>query len=136
MSDDNVTDYTVFNTDYLPDDIGSQVAADVDDAETGLQRYRLSEVIGDYVRLSDDPQNVVNYGYVRDAIIENGKVSAVVVTRDAGYGTAGYRAYPYMGVMNGYNPTGAYYDMPYTEAEADRVDTFDYDRMRNDWGAS
>lgn len=130
VTDENINDFTIFNTDYLPMDTAeSEVVQQVDDAEIGTSTYRVSEIIGDYARLGGEADAPMNYGYVRDVIIRDDMVEAVVVNPDVTYGTPGYRAYPYYGVGYGYNPYGPYYDMPYSDAEAREMEAFDYERM-------
>ncbi|WP_420391572.1 PRC-barrel domain-containing protein [Acuticoccus sp.] len=136
ITEETLPDFTVFNQDRMPDDIGSDVATRVDDAEVGPQRYRLSEVLGDYARLSGEANEVTNYGYVRDAIILDGRVEAVIVSPDSGFGARGYRAMPYAGTAGGYNPYGPYYDMPYRDDDVRELGEFDYDAMERGYERS
>lgn len=129
LTEDTVDDYGIFDRDYLTaPQASSQIVGEVDDAETGPRAYRLSELIGDYARLRGNDDTMRNYGYVRDVVIDDGKVDAVVVSPASGYtfGTPGYRAYPYSSGSVGYGP---YYDMPYSENDARDLGTFDYDAM-------
>ncbi|MGP3696088.1 hypothetical protein [Rhodobacter sp. NSM] len=102
----------------------------MDDAEVQGRAWRITELIGDTARLSND-QRYRNYGYVTDAILQDGEIKGVVVQRDAAYGGRAYQAYP----MNGYgwgggwDPGSANYYIPFDEAQAMELDTFDYGQL-------
>lgn len=126
VSEETINDFTIFNADYLAGaEASGEVVQQIDDAEVAPSFYRLSEVIGDYARVSDN-DTFRNYGYVRDAVIREGRVDALIINPDLGYGMTGYRAYPYYGANYGYNPYDRYYDMPYDATEAVDLEEFDY----------
>lgn len=76
---------------------------------TGPRAWRATELIGDHARLRDK-DGFVNYGYVHDLIIRDGKVAAVVVSPDVTWGPGLY-AYPYYGYWSGWHPAFPYYDL-------------------------
>lgn len=152
VTEENIDDYGVFGEGYYGADYGvgddvaatgavmdEQVVTGLDDAELGPGAYRASEVIGDYARLRGADDTPVNYGYVNDLIISDGRVQAVVVNADRGYG-GGYYAYPYYGPYGygaGYGAnygygSGSYYDLPYAEDEIGEAEPFEYEGMGGD----
>jgi sporulation protein YlmC with PRC-barrel domain len=160
VTDENVENYGVYGEGYAFGDAavdvtgavaGQEVVSGIDDQELGPRAYRVSEIIGDYVRIRDDAAGddamadegmaregmmgrpgypgragYRDYGYVNDVIIAEGRVQAVVVNPDLAYGR-GYYAYPY------YSPSyygyGPYYDLPYGEDEVGAVEPFEYERL-------
>lgn len=129
LTEETVEDYGLFDQEYLTaENVSGEVVGGVDAAETGPRSFRLSELIGDYARLRGEDDEMVNYGYVRDVMIQDGRIAAVVVNPDVGYGAPGYyTAYPYYGY--GYAPGSRYYDMPYAEGEVGEMQEFEYDRV-------
>lgn len=135
VTEDTIDQYGLFEPEYMrAQQVKSEVTGGVDDAEVTGRAWRVSELIGDYARLkksgsaSDDTAaRAENYGYVNDLLVKGGKVAAVVVTPDVGYGAGGYRAYPYHGP--GWTPGTGYYDMPYSGEEVRDLDSFEYDRL-------
>jgi sporulation protein YlmC with PRC-barrel domain len=76
-----------------------------------------------------DAPRMINYGYVRDVMIKDGEIAAVIVNPDIGYGAPGYyTAYPYYG--NRYEPGSRYYDMPYTPQDIADMSEFDYEEVQ------
>ncbi|WP_349370168.1 PRC-barrel domain-containing protein [Salinarimonas sp.] len=159
VTEENVENYGLYGEGYAfredvaaTGSVGEEVVAGLDDAELGPRAYRVSEVIGDYVRIRDEDGETTDaaaaddammmgrpgypgragyrdYGYVNDVIIADGRVQAVVVNPDLAYGR-GYYAYPYYSPYNyGYGP---YYDLPYGEDEVGAVEPFEYERMRGE----
>jgi len=135
VSEDNIGSYGLFEPEYMrADEVKSEITGGVDDAEMTGRAWRVSELMGNYARLrksdggseTTDPR-AGNYGYVNDLLVKDGKVAAVVVTPDVGYGTGGYRAYPYYGP--GWTPGTGYYDMPYSDEEVRELDEFEYNRI-------
>lgn len=155
VTEENVEDYGVYGEGYAYGDevavtgavAGQEVVGGLDDAELGPRAYRVSEIIGDYVRIRDDAQatdaamaddammdrpgypgrvGYRDYGYVNDVIIADGRVQAVVVNPDLAYGR-GYYAYPYYSPY--YYGYGPYYDLPYGEEEVGAVEPFEYERL-------
>lgn len=129
VTEESIEDYGLFDHEYISaENVSSEMVGEVDAAETGPRAFRLSELIGDYARLRGDDDEMVNYGYVRDVMIKDGSIAAVVVNPDVGYGQPGYyTAYPYYGM--GYRPGDRYYDMPYTERDIEDMQEFEYDRV-------
>jgi sporulation protein YlmC with PRC-barrel domain len=81
---------------------------------TGTREYRLSELIGDYARLS----NGAGFGRVSDVVIgPDGRISGVLVTRDIGWGGGAY-GYPYYGYGYGFDPGNDYYGLPHATTDA------------------
>lgn len=85
-----------------------------DTVATGPREFRLSELIGDFVRLRDG----TGYGMVNDVVIgRDGRVDGVLVTRDRRWGGSTY-AYPYYGYGYGFDPGRDYYVIPFADARA------------------
>lgn len=127
ITPENYTNYGMFEDAYL---LGDEAAADTkvvdDDLNTGPRAFRASELIGDYARIRVDG-GFANYGYIDDLIIRDGRLAAIIVNPQPGYGVSGRFAFPYYGYN--YSPGGVYYDMPYQEAEVTTVEPFDYDEF-------
>jgi sporulation protein YlmC with PRC-barrel domain len=125
VTEDTVENYSLFDSHLSASDAQQTKAVD-DDLETGPRAWKLYNLIGDYAML----QEGVGYGYVDDVLFDrNGQISAVVVSRDVGYGTPGLYAYPYYGYGRGWAPGTGRYDMPYNRDQADQLQPFDYNRM-------
>ena len=99
-----------------------------DEPEPGPRAFRAHELIGDRVRLEDEPE----FGYVADVLFNrDGELAAVIVSPSYAYGERhahpyGYYAYLYYGY--GALPGGEeYYDLPYTTDEAAELPPFDYE---------
>lgn len=128
VTEESVENYGLFDTDYITAaEAATDVATEVDDAETGPRAWRATELIGDYARLQN-ADTWTNYGYVNDVIIKDGQIAAVVVSPDARWGAGPY-AYPYYGYGYGWRAGAPYYDMPYTEEDVADLETFDEDRF-------
>lgn len=97
-------------------------------ANTGSRVWRAREFIGDYARLRNGEQ-FIEYGYVEDLIIQNGKLAAVVVAPDVTWGKRGLYAYPYYGYGYGWYPGLAYYDLPYTREDIGDMTPFESKRL-------
>ena len=80
--------------------------------------FRASQVIGDIARL----QAGQGYGYVSDLVFSrDGKLLAVVITRDAAAGGGTY-AFRYPGTTGRWDPRMSYYGLPYiTDEQAARA---------------
>jgi sporulation protein YlmC with PRC-barrel domain len=98
---------------------------DRESVSTGPRSFRASELEGDYVMLKGGE----GYGYVSDLLFDKGgKLQAIIVAPDAGYGVLGYRAYPYYGYGYGFDPGLDYYGLPYAADDINEYDEpFDYD---------
>jgi len=107
----------------------NQQAAQTGQAQGGEQTAQTGEGEAQRGRqMAGDGATMVNYGYVRDVIIKDGKIAAVVVNPDIGYGAPGYyTAYPYYG--DNYQPGGRYYDLPYTPGDVAGMDEFEYEQI-------
>jgi len=129
VTEETVEDFSLFDADHLR---AAEAAGNVqevdDDVEVGPRAWRATELIDDYVRLSDG----TNYGYVDDLIIKDGKVAAVVVKPDVAYGVGGPYAYPYYGYGAGWRPGLDYYEMPYRSTDVTDRETFDYGALDDD----
>ena len=130
VTEETVGDYGFWNgenADLLTGDTAEDETVEgVDDAPI-VRAWRVSELIGDYARLSED-EGYANYGYVNDLILRDGQVASVVVQPAAGYGP-GYRAYPYYGYGAGWDAGSPFYDMPYGEEDVGEMEAFEYDRL-------
>lgn len=93
---------------------------------TGPREYRVSELIGDYVRLRSGE----GFGRVSDVVIgEDGRVTGVVGMRGAGLG-GGLFGYPYYGYSYGFDPGLSYYALPFaTVEEASQAPRIDRERL-------
>lgn len=111
VSAENVESYSVF-----AEDGGAMTA----------EGFRASELMNDYVSLSDYP----GYGMVQDLLFQDGQLSAIIVYPDVGYGVGGPYAYPWYGRGTGWEPGARSYDLPYTRDEIAELGPFDYDRLR------
>ena len=95
---------------------------------TGPREFRLSQLLDDYVTLS----NGVGFGYVEDAVFnEKGKLLGVIVNRDVHYGPTARYAYPYYGYAYGWDPGHEYYAIPFdTVEDAGKAPKLDEDKFR------
>lgn len=82
-----------------------------DEPEAEGRTFRATELIGDYVRLSDAKY----YGYVTDLVFsKDGKLEGLVTTADVAYGTVPRRVIPYAaGDMDDFDPGTDFYPAPY-----------------------
>lgn len=98
---------------------------DRESVSTGPRSFRASELEGDYVTLKGGE----GYGYVSNLLFDKGgQLQAIIVAPDAGYGVAGYRAYPYYGYDYGFDPGLDTYGLPYAANDINEYDEpFDYD---------
>jgi sporulation protein YlmC with PRC-barrel domain len=130
LTADNVAQYSVFADPILSSfEAAGDVAEVTGDGpgEVGLgpRAFRATDFLQDYARLIDDG-NWVNYGYVDDIIVRDGKIAAVVVRPDVSWGARGPYAYPYYGYPYGWTPGSPYYDLPYQRGDIDRLEPMDY----------
>lgn len=127
VTEETVGEYSLFEAEYLSAADAAQDITEVDDdlfgdgVTTGPRAFRATEYIGDYVRLVAE-NDMVNYGYVEDLLINNGRIEAVMVRPDVGWGTQGLYAYPYYDSRLGATPGSPYYDLPYSQAEIERIE--------------
>ncbi len=128
VTEETVDDYDVFG-DYWTDeqiitetDTATTQAVD-DDLAAGPEIFKATDLIGDYMYLSDGTR----YGYVSDIVVQDGKISAVVT--DAGaYGRRGYYAYPYAYRSDMVGPR---YNLPYGPDEIETIESFDYEQLQS-----
>jgi sporulation protein YlmC with PRC-barrel domain len=107
VNEDNVEDFSLFGD---------------DEVEEGPRSWRITELVGDAVRL----EGGTGYGIVYDVVFDqDGTLKSVLVNPDIGYGVGGYYAYPWYGYDYGYEPGDPYYDMPYDRDEIGGVESFD-----------
>lgn len=97
----------------------------VDDDFAAGRKWRLSDLIGDYVTL----KNGINYGYVEDVIFnDKGTIQAVIADPAYGYGySPGPVAFPY---NTAYDPYTPYYPTPYTKAQLQNLKPFRYSELQ------
>jgi sporulation protein YlmC with PRC-barrel domain len=115
VSQDNVQEFSLFT--------------DQDQATMDERSFRASEVIGDYVRLTQ----ARDYGYVSDLIFQpDGTLKSVVVAPDVGWESY-YSAFPWHGYEYGFEPGADVYELPYAEEEvaeyAGAYENWDYDGL-------
>ncbi|MFA8384734.1 MAG: PRC-barrel domain-containing protein [Pelagibaca sp.] len=128
VTEETVDDFDVFGGYSGEEQINQEATSEVspvnDDLASGPGVFKATDLIGDYVYLSDD----VRYGYVADVLVQDGMVSAIVTDARA-YGRAGYYAYPYN--VNGTAPMDSTrYDLPYDTTEIDTLENFDYTQLQ------
>lgn len=127
VNEERIEEYSLFAEDAPFNVTNLQQPQRVDDdLVTGPRLWRLTELLDDYVVLS----NGAGYGYVDDALFDQtGTLQAVVMTRDVGYGAGGRVAYPFSGYGVGWQPGYDYYQLPYDAQEVAGIEPFEYDRM-------
>lgn len=136
VTEENIADFDIFSSAPLPLDAGvdDQIVEGVDDEYLGMGLWRASDLIGDYVRIQGEDRAWVNFGYVSDLLIDEGSVSATLVSTAAGYGRGTY-AYPYRGgTAQGYGlwrPDAVAQDLPVLVGDATSLPWFDEDRMQS-----
>lgn len=128
VNEETVEDYSLFPDSVLT---GNQARAEVkpvnDDLTVGPRAWKLTSLLGDYVRLRD----VAGYGYVDDVIFDKaGRLQAVVVQPDVRWGAPGPYAYPFHSWSFGWDPALDYYELPYTKGETMALDRFDYAQLK------
>lgn len=129
VTQETVEDYTLFTEEVITANEAATETTEVEGdsaglVDTGPRVWQARELIGDYARLTGDG-SYVNYGYVDDIVIQNGKVSAVVVRPDVTWGSGGLYAYPYYGYSYGWTPGLPYYDLPYARADVEGMEPLD-----------
>lgn len=127
VTEEAVADYTLFSEAIVGlsdvEDVQQVSGDNAGEVLTGPQVWRATDLVGDYARLRDG-EGWVNYGYVEDAIIRDGRVAAVVANADVSWGAPGLYAYPYNA---GWEPAGAFYDLPYERTETEILEPLDPD---------
>lgn len=127
VTEENVEEFSVLKADILR---GETVSEDVELVEedfiAGQNLFRASELIGDFARIRAE-DGYVDYGYVDDLIVKDGRIATVVVNSGAGYGGPGPYAYPYY--RDAWRPGSPYYDMPYSSEEVIEAQRVDYSRF-------
>ena len=99
----------------------------------GQRAFRVTELMGDYVSLEDEPA----YGYVSDIVFSPaGEVTAIIVSPSYGYGARygtpyGYYVYPYYGYGVAQDDD-EYYRLPYTTEDVGQMRPFDYGSIRRE----
>ena len=141
VAEDTVADFDLFASSGLPGTpLSDAVVQDVDGAELRPGIWRASELLGDYARIRDESgETWLNFGYVTDLLIDDGKLAATVVNGAAGYGGTTW-AYPYrrpMGAVDraAWTPGAASYDMPVLVGEATDLPPFERGRIGGGTGA-
>ena len=129
VTQETVEDYTLFTNEVVT---AGQAQAGIDEVEgdgigavdTGPRVWRAAELINDYVRLQDGDA-FVDYGYVDDVLIADGRIEAVVVRPDVTWGAPGLYGYPYYGYGYGWYPGDLYYDLPYARDDVAELEPLD-----------
>lgn len=132
ITEDTVSDYDAFEVSGLPGSrLGDAIQSGLDDAAIEGRAWRATELVGDYARLRGADGVPLDYGYVSDMLIRDGRIAATVVDVSGGFGTGNY-AYPHYGYYKyGWAPGDQYYDLPYGPGEVHEIDPFNYDQMRD-----
>lgn len=87
-----------------------------DEPDEEGRNFRATELIGDYVRLTDAQY----YGYVTDLVFDQeGKLQGLVTTADVAYGAVPRRVIPYAAAdeAGAFQPGTDFYPAPYTAEE-------------------
>lgn len=131
-----ITEDTIGDYSYLKDDVVTSLSAanrtgevsgdGAGQVQTGPAAWRVTDLIGDTVALKAGA-GYENYGSVDDVVMQNGKVSAVVVRPGYGMGANGLYAVPYTGYGAAWNPTLTSYNLPYSKAEVVALKPMDND---------
>lgn len=130
---ENVAEFDLFSSSPLPEDAdpAEEIVEGVDDEALVKALWRASDLIGDYVRVQSDAETWLNFGYVSDLLIDDGSISATLVSTTARYGPGTY-AYPYRGgPAEGYGvwfPNATTQDLPILVGEATSMPVFDMDQ--------
>lgn len=130
VTDETLDDYDVYGNYWDDEQIVTDATTDStqvvdDDLVAGSGIFKATDLIGDYVYLSDGAR----YGYVSDIIVQDGRIAAIV--SDAGnYGRGGYYAYPYS--YRGVSPMASpRYDMPYGATDVETIENFNYEQLQS-----
>lgn len=128
VTQDTIDDYDVFGDGWFDDQVISAADTAVtqvvdDDLVAGAGIFKATDLIGDYVYLSDGAR----YGYVADIIVQDGAISAMVTDAGAS-GRSGFYAYPYAYRADMYGPR---YELPYETNDVDTIEAFDYTQMQS-----
>ena len=129
VTEDNVGDYSLFEDDVMTTASTDTVQEVDDDLLLSGNLWRATELIDDYARLANEGGEYTNYGYVDDIIIQDGRISAVIVDPDVGTGLGGDYAFPFYGRDYGWQASNPYYDLPYVVSETENMNRFDRTRM-------
>lgn len=126
VTEDNADEYGLFaSNEYIADQDLSQVQQLEGNLETGSGVWKLSDLLNDYASIGED----VGYGYIDNVLFSReGKIQAVIVESDVGYGAGGAYAYPFYGYGYGWSPGYPTYSVQYSEDEIGDTEVFDYDR--------
>lgn len=128
VTQDTIDDYDVFGDGWFDDQVISAADTAVtqvvdDDLVAGAGIFKATDLIGDYVYLSDGAR----YGYVADIIVQDGAISAMVTDAGAS-GRSGFYAYPYAYRADMYGPR---YELPYETNDIDTIEAFDYTQLQS-----
>lgn len=136
VTEDTIDQFDLFSSSPLANDVSvaDEIVEGVDDEQLGSDVWRASELIGDYVRVRGEGELWVNFGYVSDMLIDDGTISATLVSTTARYGPGTY-AYPYRGSSaQGYDfwrPDATYQDIPVLIGDATSMAPFDPNQMQS-----
>jgi sporulation protein YlmC with PRC-barrel domain len=129
VTPENVEDYSLFADERLTAwGALAEIKPVDDDLATGPRAWKVTDLIGDMVRLDDR----TGYGYVDDVVFNHhGEIRAAIVRPDVRYGRPGYQAFPFQARADGHgwDPSRDSYDLPYGLEEVDELGRFDYRRM-------
>lgn len=128
VTEETIDDFDVFGDGWFDEQVIAEGDTDEtqvvdDDLVAGSGIFKATDLIGDYVYLSDGAR----YGYVADIIVQDGAISAMV-TDARSYGRSGYYAYPYSSGAGMYGPQ---YVLPYEATEIDTIENFDYEQLQS-----
>lgn len=128
VNEENVEDYGLYGENsYITESLAQRTQVVDDDAVTGPQIWKLTDLIDDYAVLPD----MTGYGYVEDAVFNRtGSLQAVVIEPDARFGSGPY-ATPFYGAD--WEPGRDYYSTGLGADELAELDSFDYDAITGPW---
>lgn len=127
VNEDNVGDYDLFDNDIVSSLALSNTQTVDDDVEAGYNVWKASELLDDYVSLSDGS----GYGYLSDILFTvDGDIQAILVDATSEYGGDTY-AYPFYGYDYEWSPTDSAYVLDYDAADLDVMEPFDDDRFED-----
>lgn len=120
LSEEGVDEFYADEQDFVDGSVlGEERTVGTDDAVV-RRAWRARELIGDYARLTGEGGDAVNYGRVADILVNEGRISATVVSAAGGYG-GGLYAYPDYTAADPWYPGANVYDLPYGLDEVEEI---------------
>ena len=121
ITEDTVGDYSFFKDEVVSSlsaatRVGEVSGDGIGGVQTGPSVWRVTDLIGDTARLKN-AGGYLNYGSVDDVVLQDGKVSAVLIRPGYGIAENGLYAVPFFGSGTYWNPIMTTYDIPYTKTD-------------------